>query len=200
MATQKPSATCGWCPTAPPIWVACAPCPRTHAQPRTTKKIHFTRARTPHTGYDLALLQCHTSAAPLSLLPRPQCRCADMLSPQRQLLPCTQHGLRRGQRHARPPHRSDVLTLSPLPRMTALARPEHSPTRRERVGRSIAVMASAWRRCERHARQHAIRGFKVPGTSVLVNLRYVCGPTLASTVYTVCSYSSVRPGSTMAPS
>ena len=145
MATQKPSATCGWCPTAPPIWAACAPCPRTHAHPQATRSIGFTRLRTPHTKYDLALLQCHTSAAPLSLLPHPQCRCADMLSPQRQLLPCTQHGLRRGKRHARPPYRAEVLTLDPLPRMTALVRPEHSPTRRERVGRSIAVMASAWR-------------------------------------------------------
>ena len=74
-----------------------------------------------------------------------QCRCAGTLSPWRPPLPCTQHGRRRGRRHARPPYRAEVLTLDPLTRRSALARSEHSPTLRERVVRSIAVMASAWR-------------------------------------------------------
>ena len=79
-----------------------------------------------------------------------------------------------GRQHARPPYRAEVLTLDPLPHLSALARSEHSPTLRERVVRSIAVMASAWREVRARAWQHAIRGLKVPGTSVLVFLRYVC--------------------------
>ena len=54
-----------------------------------------------------------------------------------------QHGQGRGRRHARPPYRAEVLTLDPLPRRSAPARSEHSPTLRERVPLSIA----AWRAC-----------------------------------------------------
>ena len=144
-ATRKPSATCWWCPTAPPIWATCAPCPRTHAQPRTTKSMRLPRARTPHAGCGVALYSRRMQAVLPGLLPHPQCRCAGTLSPWRPPLPCTQHGRRRGRRHARLPYRAEVLTLDPLPRRSALARSEHSPTLRERVVRSIAVMASAWR-------------------------------------------------------
>ena len=67
---------------------------------------------------------------------QPQCRCASTLSPRRASLRCTQHGPRRGPRHGRPPYRAEVLHHDPLPRRSALARSEHSPTRRERVART----------------------------------------------------------------
>ena len=46
--------------------------------------------------------------------------------------------------HGRPPYRAEVLRHDPLPRRSALARSEHSPTRRERVARSIIF----WRALE----------------------------------------------------
>jgi hypothetical protein len=63
------------------------------------------------------------------------------------------------------------LPLDPLPRRSALARSEHSPTLRERVVRSIAVMASAWREVRAACVAACNQRLKVPDTSVLCYLR-----------------------------
>ena len=152
-ATRKPSATCWWCPTAPPIWATCAPCPRTHAQPRTTKSMRLPRARTPHAGCGVALYSRRMQAVLPGLLLHPRCRRVGTLSPRRAPLPCTQHGQGRGRRHARPPYRAEVLTLDPLPRRSAPARSEHSPTLRERGGSLHRRLACQWRCVGRRSMQ-----------------------------------------------
>ena len=77
----------------------------------------------------------------------------------------------------RPRCRAEALRHDPLPRRSALARSKHSPTLRERVVRSIAVMASAWREVRAacvaacNQRPQASRYQALP---VLCYLRYVC--------------------------
>jgi hypothetical protein len=113
-------------PPPPTLW--------TCAQTDTTRSLRAARVRTPHAGRGAALYSRRMQAVLPGLLLHLRCCRAGKLSPGRAPLPCTQHGQGRGRRHARPPYRAEILTLDPLPRRSAPARSEHSPTLRERGG------------------------------------------------------------------
>ena len=131
----------------------------TCAQPDTTRSLRPARVRTPHAGRGAALYSRRMQAVLPGLLLHPRCRRAGKLSPRRAPLPCTQHGQGRGRRHARPPYRAEVLTLDPLPRRSAPARSEHSPTLRERGGSLHRRLACRWRCVGRRSMQLGLRHY-----------------------------------------
>ena len=132
-------------PPPPTLW--------TCAQPDTTRSLRPARVRTPHAGQGATLYSHRMQGVLPGLLLHPRCFCAGTLSPWRAPLPCTQHGQGRGRRHARPPYRAEVLTLDPLPRRSAPARSEHSPTLRERGGSLHRRLACRWRCVGRRSMQ-----------------------------------------------
>eukprot|EP01047_Picozoa_sp_COSAG01_P056138 COSAG01_NODE_6330_length_3732_cov_11.357831_2_plen_210_part_01 len=128
----------------------------------------------------VATRKCMQAVLP-GLLLHPRCH-RGKLSLRRAPLPCTQHGQGRGRWHARPPYRAEELNLDPLPRRSAPARSEHSPTLRERGGSLHRRLACRWRCVGRRSMQlglrHSTLEYFYSYTVHLVDLAAVRGCTL----------------------